>query len=228
MRTIIKKMGLLIVAPFFMVLIYLFAALVGGVVPYGLTKNGIKGEQMDKPVYLTTNALHADIAIPVTAVTARQFSFLKDAGFPLENPNLEYLIVGWGSREFYTSTANYSDMKFGTVWSAVTGDASVMHVAPGGDISKSEGAVKVEITQSGLEKMIKFVLASFKRKDEKPILLDGTSFGYGDLFYEANGHFNIFNPCNVWVSGAMEKAGVSTGIWTPTTYSLLLHHKLFN
>lgn len=228
MRNIFKKTGLLIAAPFFMVLLYLVAALIGGLVPSGIKQSSTNNPLLEKSVYLTTNALHADIAIPVNAISLQQFAFLQDAGFPLDNSNLEYLIIGWGSREFYTSTANYSDMKLGTVWTAVTGDEAVMHVAPTGDIRKSEGAVKVEMTQSGFENMIAYILDSFKRSHEKPVLLKDATFGYGDLFYEAEGRFNIFNPCNVWVSSALEKAGVSAGIWTPTTYSLLLHHRLYN
>ena len=228
MRKIIKITGLFIAAPFFIVLLYLLAALIGGLIPTSIKAISSTSQPLDKPVYLTANALHADIAIPVNNLTKKQFLFLQDAGFPLDNPNLEYLIIGWGSREFYTSTANYSDMSFGTIWRAATGDASVMHVAPGGDMSKSQDAVKVLMTQQGFESLLQFILQSFELDNGKPVLLPNATFGYGDIFYEAKGRFNIFNPCNVWVSNALNKAGVSTGIWTPTTYSLMLHQRLYN
>jgi len=227
MRKIFKRLGLCIAAPFFIVIIYLLAALLGGLIP-SPSNQKINNAVLSKTVYLTSNALHADIAIPVDAFTKEQFSFLIEAGFPLTNPNLEFLIIGWGSREFYTSTAEYSDMKPQTIWRAVTGDASVMHVAPGGDISKSDGVVPVHLSEAGFEKMISFILKSFKTANGQPELIKNATFGYGDLFYEAQGRFNIFNPCNVWVSDALGEAGVSRGIWTPTTYSLLLHHKLYH
>lgn len=227
MLKLIKRLGLVISAPFFVVLIYLVAALLGGLIPVTPNQKA-SNDGLSKTIYLTSNALHADIAIPVDAFTKEQFSFLAESGFPLTNPNLEYLIIGWGSRDFYTSTAEYSDMEFSTVWRAVTGDASVMHVAPGGDITKSDGVVPVHLTQAGFENMIGFMLESFQSNRGKPVLLEGATFGYGDLFYEAKGRFNIFNPCNVWVSKALHKAGLSSGIWTPTTFSLLLHHKLYH
>lgn len=222
-----KRLGLLIAVPFFIVVLYLFAALLGGIIPSGKTVSH-DNEVRDRTIYLTANALHADIAIPVDSVSREQFGFLKADGFSLDNPNLKYLIIGWGSRDFYTSTAEYSDMELATIWRAATGDASVMHVAPGGDISKSEGVVPIAISQAGLERMIDFMLESFRKENEKPILLPDATFGYGDLFYEAEGRFHIFNPCNVWVSKALGKAGVSTGIWTPTTYSLLLHKRVYH
>ena len=228
MRKIIKVTGLFIAAPFFIVMLYLFAALMGGLLPSGIKAISGTSQPLQMPVYLTANALHADIAIPVNNLTRKQFLFLQDTGFPLNNPNLEYLIIGWGSREFYTSTATYSDMSVGTIWRAATGDSSVMHVAPGGDMSKSEGVVKILMTQQGFENLLQFILQSFEIDKGKPVLLPDATFGYGDVFYEARGRFNIFNPCNVWVSNALNEAGVSTGVWTPTTYSLMLHHRLYN
>jgi uncharacterized protein (TIGR02117 family) len=222
----VKRLGLFIAVPFFVVALYLFAALLGGVIPSGKTVSN-DNEVLDTTIYLSANALHADIAIPVDAVSREQFDFLKADGFPLDNPNLKYLIIGWGSRDFYTSTAEYSDMDFATIWRAATGDASVMHVAPGGDISKSDNAVPIAISQAGLERMIDFMLESFSKENGKPMVLPDATFGYGDLFYEAVGRFHIFNPCNVWVSKALSRAGVSTGLWTPTTYSLLLHNWVY-
>lgn len=223
----VKKLGLLIAVPFFIVVLYLFAALLGGIIPSGGTFQS-ENEPRNRTIYLTANALHADIAIPVDALSREQFDFLKADGFPLDNPNLKYLIIGWGSRDFYTSTAEYSDMQFATVWRAATGDDSVMHVAPGGDISNSEGVVPIAISQAGLQRIIDFMLENFRKENGQPILLPNATFGYGDLFYEAKGRFHIFNPCNVWVSKALSKAGVSTGLWTPTTYSLLLHNWLYD
>lgn len=222
-----KRLGLLIAVPFFIVILYLFGALLGGIIPAG-NANLSDNEARDRTIYLTANALHADIAIPVDDETRQKFAFLKEAGFPLDNPNLKYLIIGWGSRAFYTSTAEYSDMKLATIWHAATGDASVMHVAPGGDISTSEGVVPIAISPEGLDRITSFILETFEKQNGIKALLPNATFGYGDLFYEAKGRFHIFNPCNVWVSKALRKAGVSTGLWTPTTYSLLIHNKLYN
>jgi len=47
------------------------------------------------------------------------------------------------------------------------------------------------------------------------------SIGAVDAFFAANGHFNLFNPCNQWTGRVLSQAGVKTGRWTPTSYSLL-------
>ena len=113
-------MGLLITAPFFIVFLYLLAALMGGLIPSFKPLQTTFSPLLDKPVYLTANALHADIAIPINTLSLKKFAFLREDGFPLDNNNIEYLIIGWGSHDFYTSTASYSDMKLSTVWRAMT------------------------------------------------------------------------------------------------------------
>lgn len=228
MRLLIKRLGLFIAAPFFIVTLYLLAALLGGLIPSSSSPQAAQSEFLEKPVYLSANALHADIAIPLNSLSLEKFDFLRDAGFPLDNPNLEYLVIGWGSRAFYTSTADYTDMKFSTIWKAATGDSAVIHVAPAGDIGKSDTAIKVTMSEEGFANMLEFILNSFEKRHASPNLLVGETFGYGDVFYEAKGRFNIFNPCNVWISQALSKADVSTGIWTPTTFSLRVHHALYH
>jgi uncharacterized protein (TIGR02117 family) len=222
-------MGLFIAAPFFMVILYLLASLVGGLLPSGVSgKFDAEEATAEHTVYLVSNALHADIAIPVNDMTRQQFSFLRQSGFPIDNPNLKYLVIGWGSHDFYTSTAEYSDIKLSTIWKAATGDRAVMHVAPAGDISASDSAMRIPLGPNAFGHLLEYVLDSFKTRNDKPVPLPEATFGYGDVFYEAEGHFNIFHPCNVWVSKALSMAGVSTGIWTPTTYSLFIHHKLYH
>ena len=68
----------------------------------------------------------------------------------------------------------------------------------------------------------------FVRKADQPVLLRNKTFGFGDRFYKAEGHFNLLNPCNVWVSEIMKNAGMGSGLWTPTSYSLLLSQYLYN
>ncbi len=214
--------------PVLLILSYLAFALLGALIPaYPQQQPEIKPRLLEPAVYLVGTMLHTDIAIPVNSLSLHQFEFLREAGMPLDNPALKYLVVGWGSREFYTQTASYSDIRFSTSWKAATGDASVMHVAPAGDLAKMKGVRKVEMTERGFAKMLEFIVEGFSRSEEEPVLLEAT-FGFGDVFYESRGRFNIFNPCNIWTAKALRKAGVTTGIWTPTTFSINLSLAVHN
>lgn len=228
MRFRFWRLALVAVSPLFVVLAYLLLAGLGGLVPASLNKVESQGRVLSQPVYLVSNMLHADIAIPVNSLSLQQFSFLRDAGLPLDNPALKYLVFGWGSKAFYTSTKDYSDIEIGTVWRAVTGDEAVMHVAPAGNLSGVEDLIALKVSEEGFARLVDFIAQDFKDGLTSPELIEGASFGFGDVFYEDEGYFHIFNPCNVWVSRALKEAGLASGLWTPTTYSLLINNYLYN
>lgn len=227
MRKWFFRLVLLLVSPLLLIVVYLIAALIGALIPASLNTIEDEGSKLERPIYLIANLLHTDIAIPLNSLSLEEFSFLRESGFPLDNPNLEYLVFGWGSEAFYTSTKEYSDIEIETAWKAVTGDKSVMHVAPAGDISDS-GLIALNMPDENLAKLVSFISASFAKQNSKPVHLTDKTFGFGDVFYKANGNFNILNPCNQWVSEALRKAGFGTGIWTPTAYSFSIGHELYN
>ena len=221
-----KRLVLLaIIIPAIAGIIYLLAATVGALIPspqYIERQSPIES-QTTIDLYLLSNLLHVDIAVPLSQEVKRQFSFLKDDGFPLSHPQLVYLVIGWGSRRFYTSTKTLMDIGPGPVYTAITGDTSVLHIIPSRDISKLPNVKKITVTQAGFRSMMNNIRTSFAHSTGgKPMMLKGISHGLSDVFYQAKGNFNIFRPCNVWTAKMLRSAGVKTGIWTPTTYSLMM------
>ncbi len=214
-----------IAVPFFVITVYLLSALVGGLIasPENISRTAIVEDKDKVDLYLLSTLLHVDIAIPVTDEVKRQFAFLEKDGFSLSHPQLKYLIIGWGSRKFYTSTKTLMDIGPGPVFSAVTGDQSVLHIIFSADVSQIDEIKKVTVDFSGLRAMIKNIKTGFTRSTlGNPVMLPGVSHGLGDVFYEAKEHFNILHPCNIWTAKMLRSAGIKTGIWTPTTYSLML------
>lgn len=200
--------------------LFLAASLAGALIPArpSVPPPGQAGEK----IYLLANFLHADFAIPVTEGLRRRFAFLRDTGVPLDHPALKYLVFGWGSRAFYTNTPTLADIRPGPTLRAITGDLSVLHIVPASDISRLPQAMPLSLPAGGLERLLAFIESSFSRDRGEARPLDHPGYGMGDVFYEAQGGFNIFNPCNVWVAEGLRVAGLSTGAWTPTTYSLKL------
>ena len=164
----------------------------------------------------------------VTDDVRRKFAFLRAEGFPLDNPHLKYLIIGWGSKRFYTSTKDYADIEFETTWTAVTGDQSVMHVQVAGELKEQPDVIELAVSEWHFNKLLTFIDESFHRKEGSVQVIPNKGFGLGDRFFEGVGGFNIFHPCNLWISRGLREAGYVTGIWTPTTYSLKLAHWLHN
>ena len=199
----------------------------GGAIPHP-SNSSDSAKTPDKTIYLLAGLLHTDIAIPVDEEVVSQFGFLMEDGLTLDHPNLNYLIIGWGSRAFYTNTKEYADIGFATTWKAVTGDTSVMHIQPAGPIDGIEGLVRIGLNERAFRELLKFMKKSFFHENDRPVPVPDATFGLGDIFYSGVGRFNIFKPCNVWTAEALRSAGVNTGIWTPTTFSLKIGHLLHN
>lgn len=226
---LIKIIKNLILAAIFIPLttaaIYLLAATIGALIPspHNLQVKQAIDDEKTIDLYLLSTLLHVDIAVPLNKEIRQQFAFLKNDGFPLTHPQLDYLIFGWGSRRFYTSTRTLLDIGPGPVYTAITGDSSVLHVIPSTDLSRLPDIRKITVTRKGFRTMINNIRASFAHSaNSRPAVLKGVSHGLSDAFYRAKGNFNILQPCNVWTARMLRSAGVKTGIWTPTTFSLML------
>lgn len=200
--------------------VYLAATLAGAAIP----ARGVTGDGSGEParIYLLTSLLHADFAIPVDDELRKRFAFLTDGGVPVDHPQLRYLVFGWGARDFYLKTKTLADIRPLPALKGIIGDRSVMHVLAASDVRKDESAVALELPPGGLERLLSFIERSFLKDGEKPVPVPGAGYGMSDVFFEGLGRFDILRPCNIWVAEGLREAGLATGAWTPTTFSLEL------
>ncbi|MGY5775746.1 TIGR02117 family protein [Rhizobium sp. LEGMi135b] len=180
-------------------------------------------------ILVLSNPIHTDIAIPVDSDLITRFAFLRPAGLNLDNPNLRYLVFGWGGRSFYTETRTWADLKAGPVLKSFALDRSVIHAELAGDIPLDAPAVTVvNVDAEGLERLKRFILASFEQSDSGPMALLGSNYGPNDAFFEARGYFNALMGCNTWTAAALRQAGLTSGFWTALPIMLRLSLRLHN
>jgi uncharacterized protein (TIGR02117 family) len=215
---------------FFAVLAVVLLVGLGIVVPRPLWHDGpaVRTERSQQ-ILVLSNPIHTDIAIPVDSDLLIRFAFLRTTGLDLDNPNLRYLIFGWGGRSFYTETRTWADLKAGPVLKSFALDRSVIHAELGGDIPLDASAVTVvDIDAEGLERLKQFILTSFDRSASGPIPLPGSNYGPNDAFFEAQGYFNALMGCNTWTAAALRQAGLTSGLWTSLPWMLRMSLRLHN
>ena len=178
---------------------------------------------------MLSNPIHTDIAIPVDGDLLSRFAFLRKAGLDLDNPNLRYLVFGWGGRSFYIETRTWADLKAGPVLKSFALDRSVMHVELTGAIPpNAPGVTVISLDPEGLERLKQFVLGSFEQTNGQPSALIGSNYGPNDAFFEARGYFNALMGCNTWTAAALRQAGLTSGLWTPLPFMLRWSLELHN
>ncbi|ARQ11411.1 urease-associated protein [Rhizobium etli] len=172
-------------------------------------------------ILLLSGPIHTDIAIPLDEETRAVFSFLDDPGFPLDHPNAEWLVVGWGGRAFYLETPTWADLKPLPVLRALTIDRSVLHVDLAGHITEPQSAVTAfDIGDDELARLRQFIADSFVRNAGEIAPIPDAGYREIDRFFEAKGYFNALFGCNTWTAAALRSAGLRTGLWNPLPQSL--------
>jgi uncharacterized protein (TIGR02117 family) len=206
----------------------LVAAAIGATLPRPFWREASSGT-VDRRIVVLSNPIHTDIAIAVDADVRDRFDFLRDGGLVLDDPNLRYIIFGWGGRSFYTETPTWAELKAMPVLRSFGLDRSVMHVSLAGDIPLDHPDVTaIGVDEAGYRRLLDFIRASFAERAGKPTSLDGAAYGAGDAFFEAEGYFNALLGCNSWTAAGLRDAGLASGWWTPLPWLLRVSLRLHN
>jgi uncharacterized protein (TIGR02117 family) len=171
----------------------------------------------NKKVYVTTNGVHLDIILPIEDLDVEfleQLEVMEDTKF---------LAFGWGDKEFYINTPQWSDLTFPTAFNALFfRSQTAMHVTSYKHSYTSWRSVP--ICKEQIETLINYIANSFKKDVSGKIQkIDISGYTYNDIFFESTGSFSIFKTCNVWTNNALKKSGIKTSIWSPFDFGVLYH-----
>lgn len=197
---------------------YLAAALIGGVLAASTATFEAAGDQKTITIGLVAGAIHNDFLLPSNAQTKAQFAFLEPHDIPLNHPNAEWLMLGWGAHDFYTSVGTYSDVSLSASVKAILGDTAVLRVDVLGAIGRPDVVRWLHISPTQYEALLTGIKGSFD-PSLRPLPEAPKTQGH---FFPAQGVFNLFNTCNTWVGKRLRTAGVSFGAWTPIPASISL------
>ena len=176
-----------------------------------------------RTIGLFQGPIHTDILLPLTSDIRARFAFAEASGVPLSDPRAAWLLVGWGAHGFYTTAGTYADITANAVFTAVTGDTSVMRVDALGPLLEMPQLTFVSLSEAQFMALLATLDGTFARDvTGAPRPLDHPGFTPTDAFFHANGDFHMFRTCNVWLGETLRAAGIRFGIWTPTTQSVNL------
>ena len=196
--------------------LYLVVAFFGAFIP-NITRDDVGPRTDDHDIILAAGVIHYDILVPLNDETRAVFSFLDQTRVPIDEG--EWLSVGWGSEAFYTSAGQYRDVTWGALAKAMTWDSSVIRFEVYDDLPLHPDLKRVSVSTAQLEALRDSIRGDLAAE---PVALTVDGFSETDAYFAAAGAFNMVRTCNVWVSDKLSDAGLKTGIWTPTPYSVRL------
>ena len=221
-RWLLKAVTALVLLPF----IYFALAAFGAVIPGSHPQ--IDGGAMTR-VALARGPIHYDLLLPISDDLRATFAFAEGQGVPVHDARVRYLIIGWGSKAFYTATGTYRDLNLGSIWPALTGDQATLHLDVTGEVEGIDGITWIDLSQTQLAALTTAITATFTHDSAgNPIPLPAQPFGPTDAFFAAEGEFNALNTCNVWIGRMLRAAGLDFGAWTPTPQSVAFSARWFS
>jgi uncharacterized protein (TIGR02117 family) len=167
---------------------------------------------------LLQGPIHTDILFPLTPETRARFAFAEAAGVPLNHPDAEWLIFGWGSAAFYTTAGTYADITASAVLTAATGDEAVIRLDALGLLPRMENLRFLQLSEAQFQALLTQTTTALASETR----LDHPGFTGSDAFFPAHGHFSLFRTCNVWLGETLRASGIPFGLWTPANWSITL------
>ena len=202
-----------------LLLLYVIVVLIG-LIP---VNNDFQPADDGIEILLTSNAVHADIILPIRTDVIDWREEFPAHCFSGNVENATHVAIGWGDKGFYIDTPRWSDLRASTVAKALfwpTG--SCLHVSF--TMRDLPNARTVRITPEQYANLVHFIKKSM-RSSERPetTLIRGAAYLWYDAFFEAKGRYHCFNTCNCWTGRAMQAAGIRTGWFTPLPKTVFLY-----
>ena len=201
---------------------FIFIALIGVyfMMAFGLSRITVNARPTNKPdvaIYILSNGIHTDIVMPATMPAINWAKKIPYANTLKADSNYRYLAIGWGDKNFYLETPEFSDLKLTTAVKAISGlSTSAMHATYYQYLREDENCKKVMISHDQYQKLIQYITNSFQVDPSGNFIKVNTNIHYdkGDAFYEAKGSYSIFKTCNTWTNAALKACGQRSCLWT--------------
>ena len=167
-------------------------------------------------IYVYSNGVHTGIVVPAVNALHDWRPRIRADDLPDPRRAGDWLIIGWGERDFYLNTPTWSDVDPLVVLRAAVGsDRTLLHVDHLKRVWRGPDLRPLTLTQAQYRALVTSI-----ERDFAP----GASIrGYGadDVFYPSHGRYSARHTCNEWTGSKLRAIGIRIGLWTPSAWSVM-------
>ncbi len=207
-----------------MIAAYFLISIILSVIP--VNNNFREPLNSDNEIWIKSNGVHLDIALPIK----NNYTNWNDILLIPDNikDEVKFVGFGWGDKEFYINTPEWSDLKFSIAFKAlfIRTDAA-MHVTYYKDLTENDQSIKLLVNERQFTDLQSFILKSFKTINSQVMPIKNIEYGIYDRFYDANYSYTLFYTCNTRTNEALKKAGLPACVWTPFDKGILFQYRRF-
>lgn len=223
MRRVVRFLKLVLGILLVSLMLYLALAVIGAAIPVNSNPETINP---DIQIYLISNGVHIDIAVPVKTEILDWTETVKPQHTLLNPENSSYVSFGWGDLEFYKNTPEWKDLTFKTAFNALfLKTPSAIHTRFHNGIPDNEKIKPVLIDSIQYRRLSEYIQNTFLYDNQGNSLpVKGLHYSGQDAFYRTKGSLHLFNTCNTWVNRALKHSGLKACLWTPFEEGIFLRY----
>ncbi|MFK7804272.1 MAG: DUF2459 domain-containing protein [Anaerolineae bacterium] len=172
-------------------------------------------------IYILSNGVHTDIAVPTVTAQKDWTIFLDPATFqpPVPAGTIPtYIAFGWGDKTLYEDVPNWSDLTLPIAAKAMLiPSESAMHISYFIDKPKATvNSIPIKISVAQYQILVNAFVESFELVDGTPQSLNCCFYPHlRDQFYASNRNYHALFTCNMWTNKVLKSAGIPTARWAP-------------
>lgn len=200
-------------------MIYVAALILLGLIP---ANPGWREAERGVTIFVNTNGVHTGIAVPLHNELMDWRPYV-----PREHPRDprwgNYIIIGYGHRDFYLNTPSWAELSLSTAVNAGLGlGTTLLHVDHVQDPVEGPEQEMLTLSADEYRRLVAYISARFRLDAQgRTIPVLGRGYYANDMFYEAHGGYSAILTCNEWTGRALRAAGVRMGLWTPIEQSVM-------
>lgn len=173
-------------------------------------------------VYLMQSGVHTDFLVPVKNDEIDWTEIFPRKNTKLNDSTTRYLTIGWGDKNFYMNTPEWSDLTVKTAVFCMTGlGTAAIHATYYYEVPKDKPIVRLALSIKQYKQLIRYVKGTLvKNKNEEAIYIRPNNkkvVSDNDAYYEANMRYNVFHTCNTWINNGLKACQKKACLWTPSS-----------
>lgn len=168
-------------------------------------------------VYLSTNGVHTDFIVPIHSDL---FDWEKELDMhqALQVDTFQtHFAIGWGDKNFFLKTKNWSDLTAGTAFKAMFGlGDGAMHLVLCCPKDLDQTTIrKILLTRNQFLQLTNYIKDSFKGKFGSHQRILEHPYGDYHFYFDSKYTYSMVYTCNSWTNDGLKAAGQKACYWTP-------------
>lgn len=168
-------------------------------------------------IYVTSNGVHTDFVVPIENEYRNWGETLELSEEFEQDTSRKFIAIGWGDKNFFLKTKNWSDLTAGTALKATFGlGTGAMHIVQTHQPNPQDAnTIAINISKDDYRALCTYVDGNFVKNGDQLSRIKKHPYSQYDFFFDANSTYSLWYTCNSWTNSGLKACNQRACLWTP-------------